>query len=130
MPRRRPRPWQSEPRSRPEPRRRSAGRVRRLDLHGYDVLTALDLARLTVEEAYANGYQAVEILHGARDVTSHVAGGEGRGGIKWGLRGMLERGEFKALVASSQVMEASLRLELKPNPQPQTERWTNSPSDR
>jgi hypothetical protein len=128
MPRRRPRPWQSEPRGRPEPRRRATGRVRQLDLHGYDVLTALDLARLTVAEAYANGYLAVEILHGARDVTSHVAGGEGRGGIKWGLRGMLERGEFNALVASSHLMEGSLRLELKPNPQPRAERWTAPPS--
>ena len=81
-------------------------------------------------EAYANGYQAVEILHGARDVTSHVTGGEGRGGIKWGLRGMLERGEFNALVASSQVMEGSLRLELKPNPKPRAERWTPPPSAR
>jgi hypothetical protein len=83
-----------------------------------------------VSEAYANGYQAVEILHGARDVTSHVAGGEGRGGIKWGLRGMLERGEFNAQVASSQVMEGSLRLELKPNPKPRAERWTPPPSAR
>jgi hypothetical protein len=130
MPRRRPRPWQSDRRDGPEPRRRAAGRVRRLDLHGYDVLTALDLARLTVEEAYANGYQAVEILHGARDVTSRVSGGDGRGGIKWGLRGMLERGEFNALVASSQVMEGSLRLELKPNSQPRAERWTPLPSGR
>jgi hypothetical protein len=128
MPRRRPRPWQSEPRGRPEPRRRATGRVRQLDLHGYDVLTALDLARLTVAEAFANGYQAVDILHGARDVTSHVAGGEGRGGIKWGLRGMLDRGEFNALVASSQVMEGRLRLELKPNPRPRAERWTAPPS--
>lgn len=130
MPRRRPRPWQQETSSRPQPRRRPGGRVRQLDLHGYDVLTALDLARLTVSEAYANGYQAVEILHGARDVTSHVAGGEGRGGIKWGLRGMLERGEFNAQVASSQVMEGSLRLELKPNPKPRAERWTPPPSAR
>jgi hypothetical protein len=123
MPRRRPRPWQNESRPRQEPGGRSR-RVRRLDLHGHDVLSAIDLARLTVQEAYANGYQAVELLHGARDVTSRVAAGEGRGAIKWELRAMLERGEFDALVESSEVMEASLRLVLKPNPRPRAERWT------
>ena len=126
MPRRRPRPWQNDPRPRPAPGGRS-GRIRHLDLHGHDVLSAIDLARLTVEEAYANGYQAVEIVHGARDVASHVAAGDGRGAIKWELRAMLERGEFDALISSSEVMEASLRLRLKPNPQPRAERWTQPP---
>ena len=69
----------------------------------------------------------MEILHGSRDVTSHVGAGEGRGAIKWELRAMLERGEFDALVDSSEMMEASLRLALKPNPRPRPERWTDPP---
>jgi hypothetical protein len=80
-----------------------------------------------VQEAYANGYQSVEIVHGARDVTSHVAAGAGRGAIKWELRAMLERGEFDGFVDSSEVLEASLRLGLKPNPRPRAERWTEPP---
>ncbi|HXA41877.1 MAG TPA: Smr/MutS family protein [Candidatus Solibacter sp.] len=125
MPRRRPRPWQAETRPRPGPK--NPGRVRRVDLHGYDVRTALEVAFRAVQDAYANGYEAVEILHGARDVTSHVAAGEGRGAIKWQLRAMLERGEFNAHVASSEVMEASLRLVLRKNPRPRPERWSQPP---
>jgi hypothetical protein len=56
-----------------------------------------------------------------------VAAGEGRGAIKWELRGMLDRGEFSALVASSERMEGSLRLRLRPNPRPRPERWTPPP---
>ena len=88
------------------------------------MLGAVDLVRLAVQEAYANGYEAVEVLHGARDVTSHVGAGEGRGAIKWELRGMLDRGEFSAVVASSEAIEGSLRLRLLANPKPQPERWT------
>ena len=125
MPRRRPRPWQVENRPRPGPR--TTSRVRLVDVHGYDVLGAVDLVRLAVQEAYANGYEAVEVLHGARDVTSHVGAGEGRGAIKWELRGMLDRGEFSALVASSEAIEGSLRLRLRANPKPGPERWTAPP---
>jgi len=48
------------------------GGVRTLsvDLHGHDVLTAVDLAEHRVHEAYSNGYEAVELLHGAGDVTA------------------------------------------------------------
>jgi hypothetical protein len=125
MPRRRPRPWQVENRPRPSPK--TPGRVRTLDVHGYDVMTAVDMVRVAVQEAYANGYQAIEILHGARDVTSHVAAGEGRGAIKWELRAMLDRDEFGALVASVETMEGSLRLRLRANPKPRPERWSAPP---
>jgi hypothetical protein len=103
------------------------GRVRTVDVHGYDVLTAIDVVRLALREAHANGYDVLEILHGARDVSSHVAAGEGRGAIKWELRGMLERGEFSAQAASAEAMEGSLRLRLRPNPKPRPERWTAPP---
>lgn len=125
MPRRRPRPWQADSRPRPGPK--NPGRVRRVDLHRYDVRTALEVAFRAVQDAYANGYEAVEILHGARDVTSHVAAGEGRGAIKWELRAMLDRGEFNAYIGSSEVMEASLRLVLRSNPRPRPEQWSPPP---
>src|SRR5258708_30571098 len=97
VPRGRPRPWQADNRPRPGPR--NSGRVRRVDLHGYDVRTAIEVAARAVEDAYANGYDAVEILHGARDVVSHVAAGEGRGAIQWGARSVLERGDVNAHLA-------------------------------
>jgi dsDNA-specific endonuclease/ATPase MutS2 len=125
MPRRRPRPWQVENRPRPGPR--TSSRVRPVDVHGYDVLTAIEIVRAAIRDGYANGYEAVEILHGARDVTSHVAPGEGRGAIKSELRAMLDRGEFGPSVASAEVMEGSLRLRLRANPKPRPERWSSPP---
>ncbi|MHB8509328.1 MAG: hypothetical protein ACYDGR_11865 [Candidatus Dormibacteria bacterium] len=113
--------------SRPGPR---GARVRRLDLHGYDVLTATELANLTVREAYQNGYQAVELLHGAADVVEPVKGGEGRGGIKWELRRMLDEGRFDEFCRSRQdhqLLEGMLRLMLRNNPQPRSESWSAMP---
>ena len=125
MPRRRPRPWQAESRPRPGPK--NPGRVRRVDVHGYDVLSAVEVASVAIREAYENGYPEVEIVHGARDVTSHVAAGDGRGAIKWELRAMLDRGEFNSWVTSAEKMEGSLRLRLRANPRPRPERWSPPP---
>ena len=68
-------------------------RTRTVDLHGHDVLTALDLAEQRVREAYANGYEAIELLHGAGDVAEPVESGRGR--IKWALRQMVEDGSLR-----------------------------------
>jgi hypothetical protein len=127
MPRRPTRPWQREasPRGR-EPRGR---RAYRLDLHGYDVVTACDLALHFTREAYANGYQTIELVHGARDVSEPVQGGQGRGGIKWELRGMFDRGQFDPFCRrqDSHLMEGSMMLALRANPQPRSERWPQMP---
>jgi hypothetical protein len=130
MPRRRPRPWQPERpgRGRPTPRPGAGGgaRVRRLDLHGYDVVTAVDIALLAVREGYENGYLAVEVVHGARDVVDAVGAGEGRGGIKWELRRMVERGQFSQW-AEADVQEGSIRFRLRNNPRHRPERWSDLP---
>ena len=128
MPRRPSRPWQ-----RPGPPRKEPPRGRRaysLDLHGYDVLTATDLALRFVRDAYANGYQSIELLHGAKDVVAPVEPGEGRGGIKWELRRMFERGQFDAFCRrqDSHLLEGSVRLVLRANPQPRSERWPELPA--
>ena len=49
-------------------------RIRRLsvDLHGHDVVTALELAIVRVSEAQRNGYEEIELLHGAADVEEPV----------------------------------------------------------
>ncbi|HEY7201452.1 MAG TPA: hypothetical protein VIC57_14625, partial [Candidatus Dormibacteraeota bacterium] len=54
------------------------------DLHGLDVLTAVRFAVIRVREAYDNGYDEIELLHGSADVRAPVA--DGRGRIKWELR--------------------------------------------
>ncbi|MFY9614399.1 MAG: hypothetical protein WAT58_03275 [Candidatus Dormiibacterota bacterium] len=131
MPRRRPRPWQPDRpgRGRPAPRASGGGgsRSRRLDLHGYDVATAVDIALRVVREAYDNGYLEVEVLHGARDVVDPVHPGEGRGGIKWELRRMLDRGQFDAWVSGADALEGSIRFRLRNNPRQRPERWSDVP---
>jgi hypothetical protein len=138
MPRRGTRPWQADrygrddrsPQSRQPPGR---ARVRRVDLHGYDVLAATEYALTAVAEGYENGYQFVELLHGAADVTEPVEAGGGRGGIKWELRRMLERGQFDGFCrgrGEHAQMEGMLRLALRPNPQPRPEEWSPPPPAR
>ena len=128
MPRRRPRPWQPERggRGRPAPRVGTT-RVRQLNLHGYDVATAVDLTVRTVREAYDNGYPLVEVLHGARDVVDPVHPGEGRGGIKWELRRMVDRGQFDTWVTGAEALEASIRFQVRNNPRQRPERWSDLP---
>ncbi len=124
------RPWQSDHHGAKPPKRRGVARVRRVDLHGYDVLSATDVAMVALREAYANGYQHLELLHGAADVVDPVEAGGGRGGIKWELRRMLDRGQFDAYCRNRNehaLLEGMMRLAIKPNPQPQGERWTDPP---
>jgi len=128
MPRRPRRPWQSPPsQSRSSTRERRGPRVIRVDLHGYDVLTALDLARRRVAEAYENGFGAVELLHGAADVKEPVSAGQGRGAIKWELRRMHERGQFNVFSSAVEMLEGMMRLRLRSNPRPRPESWSEAP---
>jgi hypothetical protein len=102
-------------------------RTRTVDLHGHDVLTALDLAEVRVREAYANGYEAVELLHGAGDVTAPVETGRGR--IKWALRRVVEEGSLNGYIDPSRtwLKSTSIVLHLKRNPRPSAERWSPEP---
>jgi hypothetical protein len=127
MPRRPTRPWQRPGPPRKEPPR--GRRVYELDLHGFDVATACDVALLFTREAYANGYHAIQLIHGARDVVDSVGAGEGRGGIKWELRRMFDRGQFDAFCRrqDSHLMEGTMQLALRANPQPRAERWPAMP---
>lgn len=97
------------------------------DLHGFDVLSALDFAVSRVHEAYANGYDEIEFLHGSADVHERVD--EGRGRIKWGLRDLLERGSLDtwARPGDSWPKAASLIVALRRNPRPRPESWGPAP---
>lgn len=103
-------------------------RRRREDLHGFDVLTATEFATQRVREAYENGYDEIEFLHGAASV-HHSPGADGRGRIKWELRTMLDGGAFDrwARRDRSWPKAASLIVALKPNPRPRPERWSPAP---
>jgi len=97
------------------------------DLHGLDVLTAVRFAVTRVREAYENGYDEIELLHGAADVREPVA--DGRGRIKWELRGLLERGELDrwSRRGDSWPRASSLVVALKRNPRPRREAWSAPP---
>jgi hypothetical protein len=97
------------------------------DLHGLDVLTAVRFAVTRVREAYENGYDEIELLHGAADVREPVAGGRGR--IKWELRSLLDRGELDrwSRPESSWPRASSLVVALRRNPRPRRETWSPRP---
>jgi hypothetical protein len=101
-----------------------------VDLHGHDVLTAVDLASLRVAEAFDNGYQAVELLHGAGDVSEPVESGRGR--IKWALRRIVEEGGYDGYAERDRtwLKAASIVLYLKRNPRARSQRWQPEPPRR
>jgi hypothetical protein len=97
------------------------------DLHGFDVRTAVQFAVTRVAEAYRNGYDEIEFLHGAADVRERPE--EGRGRIKWALREALEGGRLDAWSSrrDSWPRAASLVVALKRNPRPRPESWSPPP---
>jgi hypothetical protein len=103
------------------------GRRRREDLHGFDVMTAVDFALARTREAWENGYDEIEFVHGAADVQERVDGGRGR--IKWELRDLLESGRLDRWASRerSWPRASSLVVALRRNPRPRPERWDGAP---
>lgn len=102
-------------------------RRRQEDLHGYGVLTAIDFALDRVREAYENGYDEIELVHGSAAVQAPVE--DGRGRIKWELRTLYEQGGFDAWCwrDRSWPRAGSLLLALKRHARPRTESWAPEP---
>ncbi len=74
-----------------------------LDLHGYPVSAAREVAREFVKAAWEAGWDHVVLIHGAR-AARHPQSKlvlSGYGGIKWSLRGMLHDGEFDPYARSA-----------------------------
>jgi hypothetical protein len=71
-----------------------------IDLHGYPVWEALEVADKEIEKAWKQpDVESITLIHGAPDVYHHaVARQLGRGGIKWALRGRLAQGEWSNMV--------------------------------
>jgi hypothetical protein len=109
------------------PRSRNKPRSTTVDLHGHDVKTAVRLALTRVADAYNNGYETIELVHGAADVAEPVD--EGRGRIKWELRRMAAGGQFDryAVADKTWLKEASIVLTLRANPRAQRTAWSNEP---
>ena len=83
-----------------------------------------------MEEAYRNGYEEVELLHGAGDVHEPVE--EGRGRIKWELRRLHDSGGFDRWAdrSNSWAKTTALLLRLRANPAAQSESWRAAPRPR
>jgi hypothetical protein len=105
-------------------------RTFRVDLHGHDAMTAIDLALRRVAEAHRNGYHEVELVHGAASVEQPVE--EGRGRIKWELRRLAEAGGFNSWAEPSMTWAKanSLILRLRANGRARRESWSEEPRPR
>lgn len=97
-------------------------RMLEVDLHGYTVADAVDLACSKVSEAWQNGFERITLIHGAPGSTHHFSAAHtGYGGIKWQLRGILARGEWNEYLYGRRskkhfVEEGFMNLRLRPNP--------------
>lgn len=106
---------------------RKGGRTTTVDLHGHDAQTAVHLALRRVAEAYNNGYDSIELVHGAADVEEEVQ--EGRGRIKWELRRMVSQGAFNSYAVRDQawLKAGSIVLSLKRTGMARRESWSDEP---
>jgi hypothetical protein len=93
-----------------------------LDLHGYTLDEAMEVVDDKVREAWTNGYKFITLIHGSPFIRSHMqAKHQGRGRIKWELRGRLARGSwgkymFYRRSKKHDLRDGSMVLALKPNP--------------
>ena len=55
-----------------------------VDLHGYPVWEAVEVATAKIREAWEKGFEEITLIHGVPDIYHHrIAWVVGRGGIKW-----------------------------------------------
>jgi hypothetical protein len=99
-----------------------------VDLHGHDSRTAVRLALTRVAEAYSNGYESIELIHGAGDVNEPVE--EGRGRIKWELRRLAAGGGFDRFAQPDRtwLKSGSMVLYLRRNPRARRNAWSTEPA--
>jgi hypothetical protein len=108
------------------------GRLVEVDLHGYSVETALELARTAVAEAYENGFRFVRLVHG-RSTSQPSSYPCQAPTIKEELLRFLDEGAFARYAYTRRSgrhkrRPSSLTLALRPNPSPnQTPIWTSLP---
>ena len=95
-----------------------------VDLCGYTVREAEEVADEKVREAWENGYERITLIHGCSYIRHHFqAAALGQGGVKWTLRSRLAQGYWNKYVfprrsAKHDVGGCYMTLALRPNPTP------------
>jgi len=105
-----------------------------VDLHGYSLATADEVALAKVREAYENGFRQVTFIHGW-STSRQTSGSELPVTIRELLHDMLRKGDFEPYAYiwyhKGHIREgASLTLALRSNPQPlETPFWSPLPPE-
>lgn len=101
-----------------------------VDLRGYTIGEAEEIADQKVREAWENGYKRITLIHGCSYVRHHkTATILAQGGVKWTLRSRLAQGCWDQYVFPRRskrhdVNEWCMTLGVRPNPNPRsTARW-------
>jgi hypothetical protein len=109
-----------------------------VDLDGYSMWTALDVASEKVREAWENGFAYISLIHGATGVqhrSEQQRSRSGKGAIKWKLRGIVRRGEWREWIyyrhsKKHDIGGVAMSLALRPNPNPRKEPiWSPIPEE-
>ena len=109
-----------------------------VDLLGYSMRTALDVASEKVREAWENGFGFISFIHGASGVRHHATqqwSRSGEGTIKWKLRNIVLRGEWREWIyyrysKKHDIGDVAMSLALRPNPNPRKEPiWSPIPEE-
>ncbi len=105
----------------------SSGLGATLDLHGYKVETALEVARGKVREAWENGCLELVIIHGWG--ASRTPKDRQSGTIGQALREQWEQGEWSGWVHEVSVEAGRMRVRLRGSGSPsRTRRWSQIPA--
>lgn len=106
--------------------------VVQVDLHGYSVETALEVARSVIAEAYENGFRYVRLIHGYNTSRSRTYP-YGKPTIKEELLRLLDEGAFSRHAYSRksgqhQRQAGAITIAILPNTSPNTSPiWTALP---
>ncbi|MFZ3059268.1 MAG: Smr/MutS family protein [Candidatus Methanoperedens sp.] len=101
-----------------------------VDLHDYSRMTAIQVAREKIKEAYEHGFRFIRLIHGSANITNKKDGGS----IKFALRSMLNNGGLNNWVEEKgsknhRLMDESMILALRKNPKPGDGEWKEMPMD-
>ncbi|MCX9024717.1 MAG: Smr/MutS family protein [Candidatus Methanoperedens sp.] len=99
-----------------------------VDLHDYSRMTAIQVTRDKIKEAYEHGFRYVRLIHGASNIRHKEDGGS----IKFALRSMLNNGGLNNWVEEKgsknhRLKDESMILALRKNPKPMDGEWKEMP---